>query len=164
MAAEFLPDWYKREFLDVEELFMDYFEFLLPDVEVLSWLPDGYYEPNGQGTEPTLRIWRQPGGRDVELRTDEALIQIAAISDSAATSWEMIEFCASMMDVLNNGFKIPRPDGTRQEVKNVRPWLGPQQVPEAPIDEKFVPMTWVVSIRGKRLLPDYRPILESLVP
>ena len=81
---------------------MDFFTWLLPDVAVFSWLPNNYYEPGGQGTEPTLRIWRQPGGRDVELRNDEALIQIAAISDSAATSWELIEFCGSMMDALNH--------------------------------------------------------------
>ena len=159
-----LPEWYEREFVDVEQLFYDYFTLLLPDVKVYSWLPNNYYEPGGLGTEPTLRIWRQPGGRDVELRTDEALIQIAAISDSSATSWELIEFCMSMMDVLNNGFKIPRPDGSRTSVKDVVVWLGPQQVPEFPIDEKFVPMTWKVSVRGKRLLPDYLPILETLVP
>lgn len=157
-----LPEWYKREFVDVEELFMDYFEWLLPDVKVYSWLPNGYYEPGGTGTEPTLRIWRQPGSRDLELRTDEALIQIAAISDSSATSWEMIEFCMSMMDVLNKGFKIPRTDGTRQGIKDVSVWLGPQQIPEVPIDEKFVPLTWKVTIHGKRLLPDYRNILETL--
>ena len=158
-----LPEWYKREFVDVEGLFHDYFQLLLPDVAIYSWLPNNYYEPGGLGTEPTLRIWRQPGGRDVELRTDEALIQIAAISDSAATSWELIEFCMTMMDVLNGGFKIPQADGTRQGVREVSVHVGPQQIPEFPIDEKFVPMTWKVTVRGKRLLPDYRPILDSLV-
>lgn len=168
--ASFLPDWYKGpEYLNVEDVFHDFFQPLLPEVRVVHWIEPDWYVPKGfvdvtptYGTEPTLRLWRQPGQRDDESTTDAPLLQFAAVTRSHDDSWELLEFVHSMMMALNKGHKIIRPDGSRVGVKNVKFWLGPQVVPEAPVDEYFIPVTYSFTIPGKKLQPDYRSILDNL--
>jgi hypothetical protein len=57
---------------------------------------------------------------------------------------------------------IPRKDGSTSRILKSAEWLGPQQVPEQFIDEKFVPVTFKVRTREARLLPNYRQILKTL--
>ena len=151
----------------MEDLFQEYFQPLLPEVRVVHWLEPGWYVPRGfenatNGTEPTLRIWRQPGQRDYESNTDVPLLQVAAVTRSHDDSWKLLEFVDSLMQALEQGHKITRADGTKVQVKNVGLWLGPQMIPEAPVDEFFIPITWTFSINGLKLQPNYREILDNL--
>src|SRR5687768_12481771 len=101
--ALILPPWYKGpEYVNVEDLFQEYLQPLLPSVRVVHWLEPGWYVPMGfegatNGTEPTLRIWRQPGQRDYESNTDIPLLQVAAVTRSHDDSWKLLEFVDSMM-------------------------------------------------------------------
>lgn len=168
--ADFLPAWYKgSEYVDVEELFHDLFQGLLPDVRVVHWIQPDWYVPQGfvdvaptYGTEPTLRLWRQPGQRDDETTTDAPLLQFAAVTRSHEDSIALVEFVHSVMKALNNGHKIHRSDGSQVGVKNVRFWLGPQVIPEGPVDEFFVPVTYTFTVPGRKLQPNYREVLDSL--
>lgn len=160
----FLPEWYEGpHYRNVEDVVAQWFQGLLPDVRVVHWLKPGWYTPgDGQGTEPTLRIWRMPGTRDNEIRSDVALIQVAAVTRARADSWKLLEFVGDMFDVCNNGYKIVTPQNQKVQLKDVEIWLGPQEVPEGLIDEFFIPMTWSMSINGLKLAPNYRQILENL--
>jgi hypothetical protein len=166
--ALILPGWYRgAQYLNVEDLFYEFLQPLIPEVRVVHWLEPGWYVPQGfqgatNGTEPTLRLWRQPGQRDDETTTDAPLLQFAAVTRSHDDSWELLEFVHSMMKALNDGHKITRPDGSRVGVKNVRFWLGPQTIPEAPVDEFFIPVTYSFTVPGKKLQPNYREILDNL--
>lgn len=165
--ASFLPEWWKGPgFINVEDLFQAYFQPLLPEVRVVHWLEPGWYVPQGfenatNGTEPTLRLWRQPGQRDYETNTDVPLLQVAAVTRRHEDSWDLLEFVDTLMQALENGHKIDF-DGRKVQVKNVGLWLGPQVIPEAPVDEFFIPMTWSFTINGKKLQPNYREILNTL--
>jgi hypothetical protein len=164
--TDFLPDWFVPGFqADVEDTICDYFDWLTAgEVKTFTWLPPGYYDPaSGQGTQPTLRVWRQPGKADGQLRTDDSLVQIACITNKRSTTWELVEFVRMMMDDTVIGMlPIPRKDGSTSKILSSREWLGPQQVPEQFIDEKFVPVTFMLRTREARFQPDYRQILMSL--
>jgi hypothetical protein len=166
--ADFLPGWYKgSEYINVEDLFKDYFTPLLPDVNVTHWIRPidyGYIPGVSDGAEPTLRFWRQPGQRDYETKTDIPLLQAGAITRSHDESWELIEFVSSMMNLFNLGLKIVRPNGSQIQPKNVKLWMGPQILPEGPVDHYFVPMTWQFTLPGYKLQPDYYTIVKNLLP
>ncbi len=167
MAADFLPGWYEPEYFNVETVFAEFFKPLLPDVNVVHWLKPGFYVPSyfedsTKGTEPTLRLWRQPGERDPETGTDIPLVQFAAVTRSHEDSWDLQEFVFSMMMALDKGHLIVLSSGEKIRIRNVKLWLGPQTVPEAPIDEYFIPVTYSFSIDKKRLTPDYKKIVDSL--
>lgn len=159
-----LPDWYEGpHYLNLEDVVHDWLADLLPHVQVVHWLRPGWYTPgDGKGTDPTIRIWRMPGNRDEELSSDIALLQVAAITRNRTDSWKLLDFVGDMFQTLNDGFKIPRPDGSRVQLKNVKPWLGPQEIPEGLIDDFFVPMTWTMTSSRQKLTPNYRQILETL--
>lgn len=164
-----LPDWFAGGFEDTEAAVCDYFEWLLGDgVFICTWLPEGHYTPTTEsvgGTQPTLRIWRQPGRIDQSMRTDETLVQIAAIAETRADAWKLIDFVRQMMDYLVlERFPIPRKDGSVTKFSSGEEWLGPQTIPERIIDEKFIPVTYKLPLRKPRNLPNYRKILTDLLP
>lgn len=161
----FLPDWYEQKYDDTEDALCDYFEWVTDgSVATYTWLPPGYYDPtSGLGTEPTLRIWRQPGRADSSLRTDQTLVQIAAITKKRSDSWLLIDFVREMLDDdVFGGFPIPRKDGSVTKFRCAEEWLGPQIVPEQLYDEKFIPITYKLPIRERRLRPNYRQTLKNL--
>jgi hypothetical protein len=166
--ADFLPEWYKgSEYVNVEDLFQGFLQPLIPLVRVVHWMAPseyGYVPFESNGTEPTLRLWRQPGQWDYETNDDIPLLQVAAVTRSHDESWELLEFVRSMMKTLclHDTFKIVMADGTKVQVKNLRLWLGMQMVPEGPVDQYFIPMTWQMTIPGKKLQPDYYTILNTL--
>jgi hypothetical protein len=166
--ADFLPEWYKgSEHINVEDLFHDFLQPLVPLVNVTHWVHPseyGYVPFQSDGAEPTLRLWRQPGQWDAETNDDIPLLQVAAVTRSVDESWELLEFVRSMMKMLylHPTYKIVMADGTKVQVKNVRLWLGPQVLPEGPVDQYFIPMTWSMTIPGKKLQPDYYTVLKNL--
>ena len=166
--ADFLPEWYKgSEYVNVEDLFKEFFTPLLPAVNVIHWMAPqeyGYIPFQSGGTEPTLRLWRQPGQWDAETNDDIPLLQLAAVTRSHDESWELLEFVRSMMKMLylHQSYKLHDAEGKPVQVKNVRLWQGPQIVPEGPVDQYFVPMTYTMTIPGRKLQPDYYTILNTL--
>src|ERR1700709_374884 len=92
-----LPDWYEGGYTDAEDLVSQYFRWRLGDrVYICTWLPPGHYvlSPGEEvgGTQPPLRVWRQPGKSDEDTRVDTALVQIAAITPTRQESWKLVEF------------------------------------------------------------------------
>ncbi|MBB5167206.1 hypothetical protein [Mycobacterium sp. AZCC_0083] len=163
-----LPDWYEGGYTDAEDLVCQYFRWLLGDkVFVCTWLPEGHYvlspgQPVG-GTQPTLRVWRQPGKSDEDTRIDFALVQIAAITPTRKESWELIEFIRRMLEEpVCKGVEVVLSDGTSSSIKSSAEWLGPQLIPERLVDEKFIPVTFKIGLRESESLPNYRKVLNTL--
>lgn len=161
------PDWYKGGFEDTEDAICDYFEFLLGNsVFICTWLPPGHYTPTDEdegGTQPTLRILRQPGKFDDQTRLDHALIQITAFAETRDDVVKLNDFVRAMMDPLVFvRFPIPRKDGSVTKFSSAEEWLGPQSFPERIVDDKFIPATYKLPIRKPRNLPNYRQIISNL--
>lgn len=167
-----LPDWFVGGFEDTEDAVCDYFSWLLGDSFVVcTWLPPEFFTYTDSGTplpnwtQPALRIWRQPGKFDDEARLDHSLIQIAAVAPTRAEVVKLNSFVRAMMDPLVFiRFPIPRKDGSVTKFSSAEEWLGPQQIPERIIDEKFIPVTYKLPIRKPRNLPNYRQIITNLLP
>lgn len=160
-----LPEWFEGGYTDIEEAVIAYFRWLLGDsVFVCSWLPPGHYTPGSNaGTQPTLRVWRQPGRTDPSLRRDESLVQIASITSTREESWKLTQFVRRLMDDdVISGFPILMSDGEKISFACCEEWIGPQMVPERVVDEKFVPVTFKLAIREPIDLPNYRKILKTL--
>ncbi|SKM17588.1 Uncharacterised protein [Mycobacteroides abscessus subsp. massiliense] len=163
-----LPDWYEGGCIDAEDLIKRYFSRLLGDsVTVCTWLPPGHYilTPGEEvgGTKPTLRIWRQPGKFDPTARRDQALVQLAAITPTRKESWELVEFVRRMMDdEVISRIPVELSNGDEAAVTCSEEWLGPQLVPERLVDEKFIPITFKVTIPEPSGLPNYRQIIKNL--
>ncbi|WP_099021272.1 phage tail termination protein [Mycolicibacterium palauense] len=163
-----LPDWFEGGYIDVEQLVVSYFEWLLGDrVFLCTWMKPGHYElsPGEEfgGTQPTLRVWRQPGKVDDQTRIDQCLVQIAAITPTRHESWKLTNFVRRMMDekvLLSTPIHLP--DGSKHRFVSSDEWTGPQVVPERYVDEKFIPVTFKLGIREPADLPNYAGILKTL--
>lgn len=168
-----LPEWYTDSDVDVERLIVNYFRWIingtLDDVPppggvgVDTWLPDGWYTPWGAtAPQPFLRVWRQPGAFDASTDSDNAVVQVASLSQSRHDSWKLSRFVRRAMLALDEGaVKIPYEGGV-QTVKKVTDYVGPQQIPETSIDDKFIPETFRVRVRMPRDLDDERDYLASI--
>lgn len=165
-----LPTWYQGGFVDIEALLCDLFMWLLGStfnpnsgwtgIPVVTWLVDDYYD----NPRPVIRVHRHAGRALEGLPFDHAVVQIAAMSQSRADSWQLITFVRHVMAACSGGFKVPRPDGTHTQINSVEEWVGPVQAPDDFIDDRFIPVTYRVLVRGPRTFsPEYyRRVMESL--
>ena len=163
--TEDLPDWYTVPgFHDVEQLFVDYFEWINPNVYVGTAIPSGWWSPDVDPDslpKAVIRVWRQPGRADPQIPEDEALVNIAALSRNRQRSWRLNGFVRDTMREVP-GIKIPRADGSKTVVDTVSEWVGPSLLPEQFVDDKFVPTSFRVSLGMKRIKPDYHKIIANL--
>jgi hypothetical protein len=165
-----LPDWYQGGKTDAEDLVKSYLKRVLgpnSNVYVCTWLPANHYtlSPGEEigGTQPTLRVWRQPGKFDPTTRRDQALVQIAAITPTRKESWQLVEFVRDVMDSdVIVKLPITLSNGDTASVSCCEEWQGPQLVPERLVDEKFIPVTFKIGLREPGDLPNYRQIIKSL--
>lgn len=165
----FLPDWYVGQYPDTEDALCDYFEWLTDGkVKAYTWLPPEFYALSDSGDvlevpQPSLWVWRKPGNADPDSRSDRQLVQIAAITNKRSDSWELIGFVREMMeDKIICNLDIPRKDGSTTRFRHSEEWLGPEIRIAGIADEKFIPVTFKVSVREIRCRPDYRPIIKNL--
>ena len=164
----FLPNWYVTQYPDTEDALCDYFEWLTDGkVKAYTWLPPEFYdfsdEAGFEAPQPSLWVWRKPGKSDQDARTDSQLVQIAAITNTRADSWELIGFVREMMeDKIICNLDIPRADGSFTRFRHSEEWLGPEIRVAGIADEKFIPVTFKVSVREIRARPEYRQIIKNL--
>lgn len=170
-----LPAWYEGGFPDRELVVMDILQPVLDLIEIRSggvqvfdgatprrplactWLPLDYAQ-----RLPVLRVYRGGGAADVGIMRDPASVQVAAIGDTRAESWELIEFCRQWLLSYAHGGTVVRADNSKTVVDCIEELVGPQQVPELNPDKRLVPLTFRVPCRKPRGLPDYAKIRESL--
>lgn len=170
------PDWWKGGFPDRELVVMDMLQFVLDRVDVLdsngdpilddgnprrpqavSWLPADY-----ASRLPMVRVFRGGGAAAPGIMADPASVQVAAIADTRAESWELIEFCRQWLLSYANGGTVVRADNSTTLVDSVGELIGPQLMPELNPDKRLVPLTFRVVCRKPRGLPDYAKVRESL--
>lgn len=156
-----LPEWYEEKFVNVEDLFIDLFDVLLPEVDVGCWYADDWLDDPSPG--PQLQFFRLPGVRvDLDRNSDVCHVQALAVSDSRDDSWRLINFVRSLVLPMQ-GAKVRMSDGFIASVWCSEDVSGPQMLtPAQQIDNRVIP--WVFSVRvGLRSRKRYDAVLAELV-
>lgn len=145
MASSILPDWYEDNFVNVENLFIDLFTKVFPDIESGCWTPDDWYEQ--EVPNPMLKFVRIPGGRvDYQRRQDECFLQVSVITGSRDESWKVYEAIRAVLLPMQ-GFKFRMDDGYTAQIHRVEEVGGPQiMTPEQLADIRMVAATLKVSV------------------
>ena len=135
-----LPAWYHGGFPDIEILMRDLFEPLLTGVDIVPWFPkSSEYVPHLDAGGAYLRAARTGGSFNFDGNRDEPRVQIAALSKSRATSWELIEFVRQTIWSFRHGALVP---GTNVQLQAGQEVLGPQLIPENIVEPRLVPATF----------------------
>lgn len=137
------PDWWAGGFPDAEDLMKTLFTPLLTNVSLVPWLPEvSKVATQLQAGNGFLRIYRTGGKINHEQNRDEPNVQFAALTESRAKSWELIEFIRMVLDeFVARGALVP---GTSQVLQCAGEAVGPQLIPELLRDEKLVPVTFTL--------------------
>lgn len=140
-----LPDWYKDNFVNLENLMIDIFAKVTPGVESGCWTPDDWL--TDEDPAPALWFFRLPGGRvDYDKGYDEGLVQVLAVSPSRDDSWALMSLVRSVLLPMQ-GFKFRMADGFTAQVHSAEEVGGPQMLtPEQQIDTRVVSAAFRVRV------------------
>lgn len=158
------PDWYDktRTLADAEFLVKNYFSNMLPDTNVVSWLPSGddvLKSITGTPPQRWLRIFRVGGPislEDTKSWVDQPRIQFAAIAPTRDESWDIITFIRTVAWQFHLHPGRMTAAGTYAMVKTIGEVEGPQLTPVQFRDERLVPVTFDFDMSRSKGLPDYR--------
>jgi hypothetical protein len=155
-----LPEWFDNNFVDIEEMLIDFFAGLLPDVNIGCWTADDWLDD--PEPEPELLFFRLPGTRvDYDRNSDTAYIQVVAVTSSRDDSWRLMNFVRAIVLPMQ-GFPIPMEDGFTAKVWSTDDVSGPQLLsPGQEIDSRVVSAVFAVRV-GLRSRKRYDQIIADL--
>lgn len=135
------PCWWRGGYPDIEVVLGQLFTPLLDGVEVTHWLPrQEVIEDTLLSGGAFLRIYRTGGKVNAPQNRDEPNVQIAALTKSRDSSWELIEFVRTgVLEQFSEAAIVP---GTTHQLCCLGEVIGPQLVPEQLRDERLVPITF----------------------
>lgn len=151
-----LPQWFQHNFVNVENLMIDIFTKVLPDVESGCWTPDGWLDeqlPNE--VDPMLWFVRLPGGFvDWDRHRDQSLVQVSAVTGSRDDSWDVMSVVRSVLLPMQ-GFKFTMADGFTAQIHCAGEKSGPNLLtPGQQLDTRVVTAVFDVGV-GLRYRNNY---------
>lgn len=156
-----LPAWFQHNFVNVENLLIDMFGKVFPDIECGCWVSDDWLDSQ---IEPDPALWfvRVPGGHvDYERGYDEALIQVSAVTPSRDDSWQVMSVIRAVLLPMQ-GFKFTMVDGHTVQIHSAEEVAGPQLLtPGQQIDTRIVSATFKVRV-GLRSRTRYFDAVSAL--
>lgn len=158
-----IPEWFNDNFVNLENLFIDMFGKVLPEVEVGLWTPDDWLDEDSDEPTPLLTIVRLPGGRVDWLEAyDEALIQFSMVTGDRDDSNDCISVVRAVLLPMS-GFKWTMSDGFTAKIISVEEVVGQQMLTEMQaIDQRVVTVTFRVRV-GLRDRSNYEAVLRALM-
>lgn len=155
-----LPDWFENNFVNVEDLLIDLFSRLLPDVEVGCWYADDWLDDPSPA--PQLLFFRLPGSRvDLDRNSDVCNVQVIAVSESRDDSWRLMNFVRAVVLPMQ-GVKVVMEDGFTAQVWSVDDIAGPELLtPGQQIDNRVVASVFSLRV-GLRSRKRYDQIVADL--
>lgn len=160
MTTLVLPDWFKQNFINVENLLIDIFTKVVPSAPSGVWTADSWTDQTDP--DPMLSFVRLPGGRvDYDAGYDECFIQAIAVTgdrDDSISLMSLIRACLLPM----KGFKFTMSDSYTALVHCVDEVAGPQMLTSGQqIDTRVVPATFKIRV-GLRSRDRYLQIISGL--
>lgn len=154
------PDWFKDNFVDIEQLMIDMFGKVFPGILIGIWEPDDWLDQ--PVPEELLTFVRLPGGMvNYERNTDECLIQATVTTMDRNASNRVISVVRSVLLPIQ-GLKFTMNDGYTAQIHCVEEVSGPQMLThEQQIDTRVVPVTFRIRV-GLRNRTRYDNIISGL--
>lgn len=156
-----LPAWYEDTFVNVENLLIDLFTKVFPDVESGCWCPDDWLDKQ---VEPDPMIWffRMPGGSvDWQRRTDECFMQVMVVTGSRDDSWAVMNVIRAVL-LHWQGEKFQMADGYTAQIHTADEVSGPQLLtPGQQIDTRVVTATFKISV-GMKTAKNFKQYIAAL--
>lgn len=155
-----VPDWFQDNFVDMEQLLVEFFEKVFPSMGVGLWTPDDWLDQFAP--DPELTVIRLPGGHvDYDKNYDEALMQVTGVTgdrDETVRIMSCVRSCLLPM----RGFKFTMGDGFTALIHGCTEVSGPSMLtPEQMVDTRVIPVTFKVRV-GLKSRARYESILRSL--
>ncbi len=153
------PEWWDGGFPDIElvcrEILKPALAVVTPSPDVVSWLPENY-----KTYIPIVSVARLPGEPDEDNREDNPQVLVSCICETRADSWELAEYVRQILLSYSKGTSsVPLPNGRVALVTGVRETEGPMLSPLSDVDERIVPMTFLIST--KRNSTDYARVRKT---
>lgn len=155
-----LPDWFKHNFVNIENLLIDIFTKVVPSCPSGVWTADEWLDQ--PDPDPMLSFVRLPGGRvDYDAGYDECFFQAIAVTgdrDDSNDVMSLIRACLLPM----KGFKFKMADGFTALIHCCEEVAGPQMLTSGQqIDTRVVPATFKIRV-GLRSRERYDLIIRDL--
>lgn len=168
------PAWWKGFRWDTERLIRDLFMYdgnisaaAFDGLKVVPWLPAND-ERDAWLSDGNGYLWvHRLGGhlnRATVRGTDEAVIQMAALSRSRDDSIELMEYVATILCAYDEGGIVKRSTAhlsgsSTTFMKVPGEVVGPQLIPDRFRDDRLIPAQWEIHADLPQGLPDYREAL-----
>jgi hypothetical protein len=158
-----IPDWFKDNFVDIEQLLIDMARKIFPDMpegQIGLWEPDDWLdEPD---PEPLLTFIRLPGGQVCwDKNYDECLIQATVVTGDRTLSNRAMSLIRGVL-LSMQGTKFTMNDGYTAQIHEAEEVSGPELLThEQQVDLRVVPATFRVRV-GLRNRTRYNTIISGL--
>ncbi|OMC55373.1 hypothetical protein A5747_13350 [Mycobacterium sp. IS-836] len=155
-----IPDWFKDNFVDIEQLMIDLFGKVFPGTKMGIWEDDDWLDQSDP--EPLLTFIRLPGGHvDYEKNYDECLIQATVITTDRTLSNKAMSVIRAVLLPIE-GLKFKMNDGYTAQIHCAEEVSGPELLThEQQIDTRVVPATFRIRV-GLRNRTRYDQIISGL--
>ncbi len=162
MTVAWLPGWYEPGAPMVEDAIKALFAPLFPTgvdgaVTVINQLPDDMFYTGWKGR--LLYIARVGGAAD--MRRDQAVVQIAAVTNSRTDSLLINGFVRDVLVCIDDPIDVEMPDGQIATIIDATETGGPEEVAGADYDERICPSTFLFTFDNPLHIPDYSNHLGS---
>ncbi|MEX3644461.1 phage tail termination protein [Mycolicibacterium porcinum] len=156
MTVPWLPAWYETGLPIAEDAAKALMAPLFPTgvtgaVEVVNQLPDEMLDTGWIGR--LLFLGRLGGVADV--RRDQAVIQIAAITNARTDSLLLNKFVRDVLLCIDDEIEVELEDGTTATIIAAKEITGPEEVPGLEYDERIIPSTFIFTFDNPLETPDY---------
>lgn len=163
------PAWWKGGRWELERLLRDLFTFEdNPAAQGVTGLRVERMFTQVDGQEDHLNagngflfVHRRGGHLNRVTRTDEAIAELAALTNSADESNALMEYVSAVLEEFEDGGTVhrrqPHLSGLSTTFMTVPgEVVGPVMNPELLRDERWVPATWAIHAARPGGIPDYR--------
>lgn len=155
------PTWYQGGYDDMENtiitLLNKYCSTCTPSPRIVGWVP-----PDFRANLPMIVVGRVPGAIDEDPQFDTGMIQVWSVANTRKEAWELADFVRTILVAFRRGVLVDVGDH-KANIQSIERAEGPQlSMEDDRLDERTVPLSFMVKMRRRANLPNYESVLKSL--
>jgi hypothetical protein len=155
------PNWYVGGFDDMENtlicLLDNYCSTVQPAPRIVGWVPEDF-----RAHLPMIVVGRVPGAIDEDPQFDTGVVQVWCVADTRRDAWALAEFVRTILIAFRKGVMVDV-GAYRSDIQSIERAEGPQlSMEDERLDERTVPLSFIVKTRRRASLPNYERVLKTL--